>query len=116
MTRNPIVYVAHPYGGDEVNRFAVDRIMTNLVLMDKNHTYVSPIHNYSMLYFDTEYAKGLEICLDLLKECDYLVLCGNWEHSKGCIGEWAYAKAAGIRTFTWSEWTDLIKQQWDCSR
>lgn len=106
-----LIYVAHPYGGDDINKFGIDQIMENLVLMDKHNVYLSPLHNYSMLYFETEYTKGLQICLDMLDKCQVLVLCGDWESSKGCIGEWAYAKAKGKQVYTWLEWTELLKKK-----
>ena len=58
-----LIYVAHPYGGLEENKAAIDNIMERLVLSDKINVYLSPLHNFSMVYFETEYAKGLQICL-----------------------------------------------------
>lgn len=66
-----LIYVAHPFGCtngincDDVinsNQMAIDKIMKELVLKDRNNVYLSPLHNFSMLYFEKEYAKGLQIC------------------------------------------------------
>ena len=63
-----LIYVAHPFGStngincDDVinsNQMAIDKIMKELVLKDRNNVYLSPLHNFSMLYFEKEYAKGL---------------------------------------------------------
>lgn len=48
-----LIYVAHPYGGLEENKAAIDHIMERLVLSDKINVYLSPLHNYSMVYFET---------------------------------------------------------------
>lgn len=103
-----LVYVAHPYGGKESNRKRIDAIMGELVLNDLNHDYVSPIHNYGYVYLTgDDYQKGLDICLDLLSHCDVLVLCEDWEFSRGCRGEYEFAKKHNIVTFTLNEWKAL---------
>lgn len=111
MIKDQLIYVAHPFGGNKENKFSIDAIMKNLVMLDKNNTYLSPLHNFSMVYFADEYAKGLKICLDMLNRSDALVLCGDWETSKGCIGEWSFAIAKGMPVYTWEEWTDKLKEQ-----
>ena len=108
-----LIYVAHPYGGLEENKTAIDHIMERLVLSDKINVYLSPLHNYSMVYFETEYAKGLQICLDMLEKCSVLILCGDWQHSKGCIGEWAYANARNIKIYSLEEWEEHLEKQGD---
>ena len=40
----------------------------------------------------------------MLNRCDVLVLCGDWQTSKGCIGEWSFALAKGMSIYTWEEW------------
>lgn len=111
-----LIYVAHPYGGVEENKAAIDDIMEQLVLKDRYNVYLSPLHNFSMVYFETAYAKGLQICLDMLEKCSVLILCGDWQHSKGCIGEWAYANARNIKIYSLNEWEEYIEQQGDISR
>ena len=88
-----LIYVAHPFGSTNIscddvinsNQIAIDKIMKKLVLKDRNNVYLSPLHNFSMLYFEKYYAKGLQICLDMLEKCSVLILCGDWQQSKGCI-------------------------------
>lgn len=106
--KKKLVYVAHPYGGKESNRKKIDVIMRDLVLNDTSHDYVSPIHNYGFMYLTgDEYQRGLDICLGLLSQCDVLVLCDGWEMSRGCQGEFEFAKKHSISTFTLSEWNVL---------
>ena len=104
-----LIYVAHPYGGDGKNKASIDDIMKDLVLKDKYNTYLSPIHNFSMVYFEKRYAKGLEICLDMLDKCSILILCGDWQ-------KWAFAKAMGHKIYTLDEWKAYIETQGDISR
>ena len=103
--KKKLVYVAHPYGGKTSNRKMIDVIMGDLVLNDTSHDYISPIHNFGYVYLTgDDYQRGLDICLSLLGQCDILVLCPEWESSRGCKGEFEYAKKHSIYTFTFREW------------
>lgn len=105
-----LVYVAHPYGGKESNKLKIDKIMNDLVMNDSEHDYVSPIHNYGFMYLTgDEYQRGLDICLGLLSHCDVLVLCEDWETSRGCKGELDHALKRGMPVFTISEWKEQLK-------
>lgn len=106
-----LIYVAHPYGGLKENKEKIDNIMERLILKDRYNVYLSPLHNFSMVYFETEYAKGLQICLDMLEKCSLLMLCGDWRNSKGCIGEWAYAKARDKKIYYLDEWEEYITKR-----
>lgn len=106
--KKKLVYIAHPYGGKESNRKKIDVIMGDLVLNDTSHDYISPIHNFGYVYLiGDDYQRGLDICLSLLGQCDILVLCPEWESSRGCKGEFEFAKKHSISTFTLSEWKAL---------
>ena len=114
-----LVYVAHPYGGDEKNARAVKQIIEDLTegshpllgspmvtALHKSEgipsiellqvVYVSPIHQQGFMYTGTPYLTGLQKCLQLLKRCDILLLCGDWQQSKGCMAEFAHAMNLGI--------------------
>ena len=55
--------------------------------------YVSPIHQQGFMYAGTPYLAGLQKCLELLRRCDILLLCGDWQNSKGCLAEFGFAMA-----------------------
>lgn len=117
-----LVYVAHPYGGSPENAEAVKQIIEALAegnhpllanptapmtptvpavharisitttdLMQA--VYVSPIHQQGFMYAGTPYLAGLQKCLELLRRCDVLLLCGDWQNSKGCLAEFGFAMA-----------------------
>lgn len=119
-----LLYVAHPYGGKKENVEAVQKIGKLLeewehpLIASKNgvdgvHAYaagritdisaweiataapVSPIHQFGFMYDGVPYVAGLQKCFALLDACDALLLCGDWQNSKGCIAEFAYAMAKG---------------------
>jgi hypothetical protein len=119
INRNPLpemecgmAYLAHPYS--PLNRRAeifVEAIKAENVegagnmayeIMQKytNLTIISPLHAYSFL--EGKELKETEILkydFRLLSRCDILILSGNWRNSKGCMAEYGYAKAKGIRIY-----------------
>lgn len=91
LENSKIVYVAHPYGGLSSNYDKASDTMC--VLCDKfsDKTFVSPIHAYGFMYESVDYDKGINLCFKLLDLCDTVLLCGEWEQSKGCNMERGYA-------------------------
>lgn len=104
-----MVYVAHPYGGDDVNRKDVERIILELVKRFPDKTFYSPIHATGFLYSVLPYEIGMEHCFAALERCDALLLCDGWEKSRGCKMEYAHAQASGIPIYTMNEFCpDLL--------
>lgn len=91
------VYVAHPYSGLEENKQKVEELIKRLVKMYDDIVFYSPIHSFGYLYESKEYIQGMNMCLNLLKACDELWLCGDWENSTGCMMEYSYAIATNGR-------------------
>lgn len=86
-----IIYVAHPYGGEESNKEKVEKYIEKFIKEDENNVYLSPIHATGYQYFWVDYEKGMEYCLEMLSRCDELWLCGDWENSRGCNMEFDFA-------------------------
>lgn len=69
-----------------------------------NLTIISPLHAYSFL--DSKNLTETEILyydFRLLSRCDMLILSGDWRHSLGCMSEYGYAKAKGIRIYEYRD-------------
>ena len=92
------IYFSHPYGGKAKNVQLAAEKLNALHKMNPGICYVSPLHALAFIqYNDGNYSKGLSYCLALLKICDeILVGSREWEDSKGCCAEVAYAYAEGI--------------------
>lgn len=58
--------------------------------------FISPIHQLGFLYDQISYVDGLKKCLALLERCDAVIFSGDWQHSRGCMAEYAYALANRI--------------------
>ena len=111
-----MAYLAHPYSPivENLKVFTGEIKESNveetgdiaLKIMKKylNLTIISPLHNYSFL--EGNYEKETEILkydFRLLSRCDILILSGNWRNSKGCMSEYGYAKAKGIRIYEYRD-------------
>lgn len=118
IKRNPLptlecgmAYLAHPYASafSDIKAFnLIDAGNIAFKIMRKylNLTIISPLHNYS--FFEGKELKETEILkydFRLLSRCDILILSGYWWHSRGCMAEYGYAKARGIRIYEYVDGT-----------
>ena len=89
-SKNRLYFISHPlhtYGVPGVNRALVRRVERELDDMDIY--YISPI---SIIPPNTPEPKAADKCDCLLMACDGIVLCQNWEKSKGCLHERNFAE------------------------
>lgn len=86
-----LIYISHPYGGNEENKQHVETIVKQLIYDNPKNTYISPIHTFGYTYHDVEYDSGLQYCLNLLDVCDEMLVFGDWQSSKGCKAELKHA-------------------------
>lgn len=108
-----MAYLAHPYSPTpnslatkEFNLMDTGNIAYNIMLDYPNLTILSPLHAYSFL--EGKELKETEILrydFRLLNNCTLLILSGYWRHSRGCMAEYGYAKARGIRIYEYVDGT-----------
>lgn len=123
IKRNPLPklecgmgYLAHPYSPiienlkvftGEIKESNVEEtgdIAYEIMSKYPNLTVLSPLHAYSFLEDKgLEEAEILEYDFRLLSRCDMLILSGYWQHSRGCMSEYGYAKAKGIRIYEYRD-------------
>ena len=123
--RNPLpklecgmAYLAHPYAPikletqtyfkevKENNLKDTGDIAYDIMLKYPNLTIISPLHAYSFL--EGKDMKKMEILwydFRLLNNCTLLIMSGYWWHSRGCMAEYGYAKAKGIRIYEYVDGT-----------
>lgn len=118
--RNPLpklecgmAYLAHPYSPTpnslatkEFNLMDTGNIAYNIMLDYPNLTILSPLHAYSFL--EGKKIKETEILkydFRLLNNCTILILSRRWRQSRGCMAEYGYAKARGIRIYEYVDGT-----------
>lgn len=107
-----MAYLAHPYAPikletqtyfkevKENNLKDTGDIAYDIMLKYPNLTIISPLHAYSFLEGkDMEKMEILWYDFRLLNNCTLLIMSGYWWHSRGCMAEYGYAKAKGIRIY-----------------
>ena len=125
IKRNPLpklecgmAYLAHPYSTivenlkvftGEIKESNVEEtgdIAYKIMSKYPNLTVLSPLHAYSFLEGkDMEETEILRYDFRLLNNCTLLILSGYWRQSKGCMSEYGYAKAKGIRIYEYVDGT-----------
>lgn len=111
-----MAYLAHPYSpivenlkifaGEikEANAEETGDIAYEIMKKYPNLTIISPLHAYSFLEGkDLEETEILRYDFRLLNNCTLLILSGYWRHSRGCMSEYGYAKAKGIRIYEYRD-------------
>ena len=86
-----LVHPLHTYGSPDLNRSLVQFVKREFNNM--NVYYISPI---SIIPPNTPESIAMEKCDCLLMACDGVVLCQNWEKSKGCRHERMFAEKLGL--------------------
>ena len=90
-----LYYVAHQYGGDKDNIERAKKITHDLQVKDLANCYVCPLLTFSHLeYREIGYDDEMELCLDVLQNCDKLIVAS--EISKGVQMEIDFAKLVGM--------------------
>lgn len=99
-----MIYVAHPYGGNEENVKKAAARLETLQEVYPHKTLFSPLHNWDWDTYDPKHqAKPMQDCLTVLKRCDAIILCGDWHKSMGCMQEYSAAYVLGIPVFELDE-------------
>ena len=100
-----LIYVAHPYGGKEENKKAVEEKIKKLV-KKTSKTYIHKPYSHIWIHVqlgEKDYDQGMRMCLALLRKCDRLILCEDWNSSKGCNTEFEFARKNGIKAIGYKE-------------
>lgn len=89
-----LIYISHPCTsiGDIDENYKNAKRMAEKYKSQGYHV-LNPL---AVINPDTDHAEAMEISLKLLKICDGIAMCGNWQNSKGCKAELEYAKEKGI--------------------
>lgn len=94
--REPVVaYMAHPYGGKEVNLYKARDMVKKLADLHPYMAIINPLDNFRYLAnFGERDILARE--KQVLERCDVLIMTGDWTASPGCMGEASFAYAHNI--------------------
>ncbi|KMO85174.1 hypothetical protein AB840_15125 [Megasphaera cerevisiae DSM 20462] len=94
-----VIYISHPYGGEENNRTAVDKIILKLGETFPDAAYFSPLHALRRPYDFKNYDRDLDAAIEIMKRCDAVFFTGIWSESTGCREEFETANKLNMRYF-----------------
>ena len=90
-----IIYVSHIYQGKPENLERAKKITHDLQVADLDNTYICPLLALSHLeYNEVGYDDEMNLCIDLLSECDRLIVASDI--SKGVAREIDFANLVGM--------------------
>lgn len=90
MEKKKLIYLSHPFGNEKSNYDEITSIMVHLYNNDKffeQFCIISPVHAYGVMYEEMEYDRGLQVCMDIMDYVHIVLIIGDWQSSKGCVGE-----------------------------
>ena len=88
-------YVAHAHGGKPENLERAKKITHDLQVNDLENTYICPLMLFSHLrYGEVGYDAEMELCLDILSNCDKLIVASDI--TKGVAREIDFANLVGM--------------------
>lgn len=96
-----VYYISHPYTNDPAGNVEKARKYAEFVMkkhpttIHELNTVINPLDNFQFAGTTFDYMTVICSCLELLKAADALVLCGDWQNSKGCCMEYAAALTDG---------------------
>lgn len=97
-----LYYVAHRFGGDTANIERAKKITHDLQVADLENCYICPLLAFSHLdYGEIGCDQEMEICLDLLSVCDYLIVASDV--SDGVQKEIDFARMVGMEVIDLAE-------------
>lgn len=89
------IYVSHIFQGKPENLERAKKITHDLQVKDLENTYICPLLALSHLqYGEIGYDEEMNLCIDLLSECDRLIVASDI--SKGVAREIDFAKLVGM--------------------
>ena len=96
------IYVSHKFGGDPANMERAKKITHDLQVTDLDNCYICPLLAFSHLdYGEIGCEHEMEICLDLLSVCDYLIVASDV--SDGVQEEIDFAHLVGMEVIDLAE-------------
>ena len=89
-------YVSHPFTGDEEwNKKDAREQVARLKKENPQYLFINPLDAFTYAE-DLPYTEIIKQCLELVRNCDGLVLTGDWENSRGCLLERQEAEQYGL--------------------
>lgn len=99
LARHPMIYLAHPYTGDEeANKTAARAIADYIATKAPGVVVLNPLDACQAFKRHT-YSEILGWTTAMMAHCDGAIFSAGWQASRGCRHEHAVADRLGLQTF-----------------
>lgn len=90
-----MIYLSHPYGGNEDNRLDA-ALIAGGIESETEYAVFNPLSAFAKYSGRHSEDTILAMCKGALTACKLIILCPGWEKSRGCRYERMVARAYGI--------------------
>lgn len=111
MMFRPLVYVAGRFQNEPRNQRKIERCIKELIKLDEDVIFFSPVTAFGFLYEVEDYEIGLNKCLQMLSLASAMVIVKDgYQESTGVKAEMQYCKEHKIPMYFYDKGTlELIK-------
>ena len=115
MAYHGMVYLSHPFGGNEDNREDSIKIEAGLnAIADDGYTLINPLNDEAFARAAEEFGCNedmiLAYCEGYVSGCALVIFCNGWENSRGCRVEHRVAVENNIpRIYLDAETTEILR-------
>lgn len=107
LDRNMIYYLSHPCtscGEIEENRKMEKECYEKILLKqtgmlnrkEPKRNKIKIVRPLIEIEENTEWHDAMKKCVEMLAGCDAIIMCGEWEKSRGCLDEYDKAREWGM--------------------
>ena len=97
------IYLSHPYGGNPENREASKKIhefyKESWEYEGLQHTMVNPLELLEECAGKVSEQTITRAAVEIMRGCDAVLFCQNWQESRGCRVEHAVAELSGMKIY-----------------
>lgn len=97
-----LVYVSHPYTGNEKRNVKSARQYCRwLKMQHQDWIIINPLDNNKFMHkCNYEHQDYMQVDLTIIERCcDIVVMCDDWKSSVGCMQEYAKAREVGCEIY-----------------
>ena len=110
MDKDSLYYLSHPYttfGDPAANRYSAE-ILERCIIDMYQITIINPI---VIIPVGTEDSTAMRICRTIYNASDAIILCPNWDKSRGCTEEYQWAIQDNKPVYILNQDLTLIKYE-----
>lgn len=103
------IYISHEFGGIYDNAKEIVDYIKQLISINRNAVYISPVLLYGCVYDTLPYQVSMDYCTEILKDCDMMITFGDKSNSTGCMLEKEFCRLNNIKVIDFEDYRKLYE-------